>query len=205
MSHTCPLSPYFHIIMKGEPMPVVNETMHMGLLRSNDTQETAVSQNITKAQRTLYSLMASGLHGENGLDPETSIHLLQIYVLPVMVYGLDVVLPKSALVDKLNRTYKKILRQILSLPTTVADPAVYILSGALPMGGIIHKRTLILYGSICRLDESSVEKRLARRQLAIKGPGSYSWYVELMKILIKYDLPCCWDLLNEKGTLEKTG
>ena len=24
--------------------------------------------------------MASGLHGENGLNPETSIHLLQIYV-----------------------------------------------------------------------------------------------------------------------------
>ena len=114
-------------------MPVVNETMHMGILRSNDTQETAVSQNITKAQRTLYSLMASGLHGENGLDPETSIHLLQIYVLPVMVYGLDVVLPKLALVDKLNRTYKKILKQILSLPITVADPPVYKLSGALPM------------------------------------------------------------------------
>ena len=114
--------------------------------------------NITNAQRTLYSLMASGLHGENGLDPETSIHLLQIYVLPVMVYGLDVVLPKPALVDKLNRTYKKILKQILSLPITVADPAVYILSGTLPMEGIIHKRTLILYGNICRLVESSVEK-----------------------------------------------
>ena len=51
--------------------------------------------------------MASGLHGENGIYPETSIHLLQIYVLPVMVYGLKVVLPKPALVDKLNRTYKK--------------------------------------------------------------------------------------------------
>ena len=70
------------VIMKGEPIPVVNETMHMGRLRSNDTQVTAVSQNITKAQRTLYSIMASGLHGENGLDPETSIHLLQIYVYP---------------------------------------------------------------------------------------------------------------------------
>ena len=109
-----------HVIMKGEPMPVVNETMHMGILRSNDTRETAVSQNITKVQRTLYSLMASGLHGDNGLDPETSIHLLQIYVLPVMVYGLDVVLPKPALLDKLNRIIRKFLNrfspfQLLSL------------------------------------------------------------------------------------------
>ena len=58
--------------------------------------------------------MASGLHGENGLDPETCTHLLQIYVLPIMVYGLEVVLPKPALVDKLNRTYKKMLTDPLT-------------------------------------------------------------------------------------------
>ena len=169
------------MLLKGETMPVVSETIHMGILRSNDTQESAVRENTTKAQRILYSLMASGLHGENGLDPETCTHLLQIYVLPIMVYGLEVVLPKPALVDKLNRTYKKILKQILSLPTTVSDPAVYILSGALPVEGIIHKRTLILYGSICRLEESSVEKQLARRQLAVKGSDSHSWYKEVRK------------------------
>ena len=101
------------LYLKGEPMPVVDETMHMGILQSSDTKESAVRENIAKAQRTLYSLMSSGLHGENALDPETSIHLLQIYVLPVMVYGLEVVLPKPALVIKtaeptrrsLNRSY----------------------------------------------------------------------------------------------------
>ena len=64
------------LYLKGEPMPVVDETMHMGLMRSSDTQESAVRENIAKARRTLYSLMSSGLHGKNGLDPETSIHLL---------------------------------------------------------------------------------------------------------------------------------
>ena len=49
---------------------MVSETMHMGILRSNDTQEAAVRENTTKAQHTLYSLMSSGLHGENGLDPK---------------------------------------------------------------------------------------------------------------------------------------
>ena len=104
----------------------------MGLLRSSDTQKTAVQENIAKAQRTLYSLMASGVHGENGLDPETCTHLLQIYVLLVLVYGLEVILPKPALVEKLSKVYKKMLKQILSLPSTVADSVVYILAGALP-------------------------------------------------------------------------
>ena len=49
---------------------------------------------------------------------------------------------------------------------------------------------------MCRLEESSVEKQLARRQLAVKGSGSCSWYIEVRKILVKYDLPSCWDLLD---------
>ena len=100
------------VMMKEQPMPIVEEAMHMGVLRSADTQETAVSHNIQKARRTVYSLMGSGLHGENGLDPETSIHLLQTYVLPVLVYGLEVVLPKDTLVDKPEKTYKQFIKFI---------------------------------------------------------------------------------------------
>ena len=56
--------------MKDQPMPTVEEAMHMGIFHSADIQETAVAYNIQKARRTVYSLMGSGLHGENGLDPE---------------------------------------------------------------------------------------------------------------------------------------
>ena len=51
---------------------------------------------------------------------------------------------------------------ILSLPDRVANPAVYIISGTLPIEGVIHKRALNLYGGICRLQEDAVEKQLAR-------------------------------------------
>ena len=49
--------------MKGDPMPNVTETMHMGILRSSMSEQSAVKENIRKARRTLYSLMSSGLHG----------------------------------------------------------------------------------------------------------------------------------------------
>ena len=184
------------VTMKEQPMPVVEEAMHMGILRSADTQESAVSHNIQKARRTVYSLMGSGLHGENGLDPETSIHLLQTYVLPVLVYGLEVVLPKTTLVEKLERTYKQFIKQILSLPVTVADPAVYILSGAIPIEAVIHKRALVLFGSICRLGEDSVEKRVARRQLCVKSFESNSWFTAVRKMFLRYDLPDCWNVVD---------
>ncbi len=167
--------------MDNDNMPIVESAMHMGILRSAATEETTVEYNISKARRTIYSLMASGLHGENGLDAETSIHLLQTYVLPILVYGLEVILPKVKLVEKLEVLHRKFLKQILSLPTTVANPAVYIISGAIPMEGTIHKRALALYGNICRLPEDSIEKQLANRQLLVKSWESNSWFIAIKK------------------------
>lgn len=54
---------------------------HMGILRTSKNQEMLnVEANIQKARRTVFSLMGSGLHGENGQDPETALSLLQTYV-----------------------------------------------------------------------------------------------------------------------------
>ena len=122
--------------------------MHMGILHSADSQESAVNHNIDKARRTTCCLMGAGLHENNGLDPDTSIHILQTYILPLLVYGLEVLLPRKILMDKLERFYKKLLKQILSLPKTVADPAVYTLTGTIPIEGVVHSRALNLFGSI---------------------------------------------------------
>ena len=50
-------------------MSTVVKTMHGGICRSADTDKTAVTEDVKKARKTLYSLMSAGLHGENGLDP----------------------------------------------------------------------------------------------------------------------------------------
>ena len=47
------------IQVDGKDLPVVTETMHMGIMRSANT---AVQENIKKARRTVYSLMGAGLH-----------------------------------------------------------------------------------------------------------------------------------------------
>ena len=50
----------------------------------------------------------------------------------------------------------------------VADPAVYIISGALPAEAMIHNRVLLLFRNITRLTENAIEYNLAKRQLEIK-------------------------------------
>ena len=139
---------------------------------SSDQEIHAVEVNIQKAQRTMYSLM--GLHGENGLDPETAVSLLQKFVFPVLprgclwfvvvVFPMEVIIPTGKALNQLEVQQKKKLKQVLSLSTNVADPAVYIISGTHPMEAMIHKRILKLFGNINRLTENVIEYNLAKRQ-----------------------------------------
>ena len=183
--------------LDGDNMPTVDKIMHVGICRSAYTDETAVAENVKKARRTLYSMMSAGLHGENGLDPETSLHLYQIYVLPVLWYGMEVVFPRPKFMEVLYKFKKHSIKHLLSLPVTVADPAIYLLSGTLPIEAMIHHRVLTFFGNVSRLSNSSIEKRLAERQLAVKSLDSHSWFIGVKKLCIRYGLPDCTEILEK--------
>jgi hypothetical protein len=77
---------------------------HATSLKVNMTAN--VEENIKKARRSAYicSLFGGGFHGHNGLDVETIVHLYKIYISPVLLYGLELILPTtSSLVGQMNR------------------------------------------------------------------------------------------------------
>ena len=70
------------------------------------------------------------------------------------------------------------------------------MSGVLPIEGIIHLKALSLFGSISRLDDSAIEKRIATRQLSVKNHKSSSWFIDIESVLLKYGLPVPLSILN---------
>ena len=55
-------------------MPQVKSGMHLGVKRCASVKDNIIEnagENIRKVTRTVYSLIPSGLHGHNGLDPVT--------------------------------------------------------------------------------------------------------------------------------------
>ena len=91
--------------INGQPINDTKEAPHIGLLQSDTiakTMEINVEQNIKKARRTTYSPMASGLHGHNGIDPETSLQLFKTYVLPILLYGMEILLPTKTHTAKMD-------------------------------------------------------------------------------------------------------
>ncbi|CAG2195543.1 unnamed protein product [Mytilus edulis] len=172
-------------------MPNVKQALHLGIIRTTSMKENVainVEENIKKARRSAYGLFGGGFHGHNGLDPETLVHLFKTYISPVLLYGMELLLPKTAMLLQLEKFQKRLLKQLLSLPTSTPDPAVYILSGILPVEAQIDKRALGLFNNICNQDESSTEKQLARRQISVKSLDSNSWFIQLKKILTKYNM-----------------
>ena len=100
--------------------------------------------------------MPAGLHGVNGLDPQSAVHVFRINVEPVLLYGFEVSLPKGKNLETLEVYLRTCLKQILTLPKNTSSPAIYILTGYLPVEALIHKRALSLFGGICHMPESAV-------------------------------------------------
>ena len=117
-------------------MPIVDKAPHLGIIRSTSTEKTeqeTVAQNLSKARKASYGLMSAGFHGENGLDPITCVNLYRTFILPILTYGLEVLLPSQSSIKKLEQFQKQLLKRILSVPQNTPDTAVYILSGLIPV------------------------------------------------------------------------
>jgi hypothetical protein len=135
-----------------QTMPTVESALHLGIIRTTSLKDTMIKNiegNIKKARRSAYGRIGGGYHGNNGLDPDTLIHLFKTYITPVLLYGMELKIPKATPLIQLELFQKRMLKQILSLPTSTADAAVYVLSGILSVEAQIHIRTLVLFINIC--------------------------------------------------------
>ena len=169
--------------MDGTKIPNVSTTTLLGIKRATTISKTAeenVQFNISKARKTVYSLLSAGLHGQNGLGPQASLHIARIYVLPILLYGFELILPNQTLTECLEIFQKKLYKRLLSVPINTPGSAVYILSGFLPVEAQINKNALIFFNNVCHQSETSIEKRLAIRDRPfdfLGGGGVGGWRV----------------------------
>lgn len=163
-------------------------------MERNKLNKADIASRISTARSTLYSLMGAGLHGINGINPLVSMKLWRIYVIPRLLYGIEVLHLTQQDIHQLERFQKKVFKQILSLSTKTADAAVYILLGAETIEQIIHKMAIGLFLRIAK-NTNSIEHQLAIRQLALKNIDSKSWFVKINNILRIYNLPSAYEII----------
>ena len=175
-----------------------DEVTHLGITWNSGKTAPDINQNVKKARRTSFALLRVGLHGLNGIDPPAAFKIIQTYVTPKLLHGLEACVLNSKDLQLLDKYYKKLLRQIQALPDNTASEAIYLLIGALPIEAQLHRRALSLFGNIARLPLDHQLRRLARRQLATQYDNPYSWFHYICKLGEKYSL----DIISEFNSPE---
>ena len=178
-------------------------TTHLGLARTdkNDRQcAVNVADRISIARRTGYSLMKSGFHGSNGLNPKVSYRLYQTYVMPRMLYGLEILDLRKKDIKQLSDFHIDLLRRIQALPTRAALSAVYLLVGTLPMEAELHKKQLSLLFSVVSSNNATLQQ-LVQRAIGLHGMSYDGYFKRVSDTLDMYNLPNIRQLID--GTPSK--
>jgi hypothetical protein len=93
--------------LNNKEMSATNKATHLGIERisTGNNRKELVQTRITTA-RTVFALMGAGLHGLNGVNPKVAIHLIQIYVMPRLLYGLEITTLRHNEIQKLESYLK---------------------------------------------------------------------------------------------------
>ena len=171
------------------PMTVKENSEHLGLVRGGSSEgQVNVIDRISLARRTLYSLIKSGMHGSNGLNPKVSYKMYQCYVMPRLLFGLESIFLLKKHFKLLNDFHVDTLRKLQTLPSRTSYAAVLLLLGALPMEAELDKRHLSLLFS-CLKSGNTKFVLLAKRQSLSYDTESRSFFTRVKHILTKYELP----------------
>ena len=190
----------FPIHLLEEELNQTENEVHLGLHRNpKDKASQTIKAKITCCRRATNAMMGAGLHGFNGLNPSVSMKLIETYIIPILLHGLDAIILTYGEVSELETYYRNLLKHVQHLSANTANEAVYLLLGALPIEGLLDLRILSLFNRIA-LQDASKEWEILRRQLAMKDMSSNSWAVYVRKILWKYNLPSAFEIFQNPLT-----
>ena len=202
-SHNSVSKKNFSLDMGDKTVQFSSSTTHLGLLRSEVNENIInIEERISLARRTLYALINTGVHGSNGLNPRISYKIYQCYVIPRLLYGLEVLPLTQSQINILSKFHLDNLKRFQSLPTRVATCAVYLLLGVLPLEAELHKRQLGLLYNILISDNETMQQ-LAERQIAINLDNKLSYFSRVQDILDQYRLPPLGELMRNLTTKDK--
>ena len=66
-------------------------------------RDTTIEGKIILANINMYALMGTGLHGTNGIGALPCCHIFNTYVMPRLLYGLEIAVLSQAPINKLSQ------------------------------------------------------------------------------------------------------
>ena len=195
--------PNYDFTMFNKPIKIEQHCTHLGIFRDNKIKVN-IEEKVGLARKIAYALMGAGLHAGNGVTKSLCAYMWSTYVIPRLVYGLEVQNLSRTDIESLERFQRKCLRQIQGLPDKTPNCVTLSLMGVPPVETIIHKNILNLFVNSAR-SQSSVEYDIIEKQLVMKSSDESSWCNEVKRILCVYGLPSAYKLFFNPPLLKTLG
>jgi hypothetical protein len=180
--------------LDGNEITTKEDAIHLGIIRSEKNEcSKNIEARLENARCTTYVLMGSGFHGTDCMDAVTSYTIYHTYVLPRLIYGLEVLPLKKKHVENLETFHRKSIHYLQSLPQRIATAAIYLLVGTIPIETELHKRKLSLLCSMPASDNSKI-KEIINREISLSYDNEDSFFGSIRDILMLFDVPSITDL-----------
>ena len=106
----------------GTKVAVEDQTVHLGAHRHIKCTPNT-DEKINLGRRTAYSLMGAGFHGKSGLKQSIKANMWMKYVIPRVIYGLEVLNLRKKDIAQLEAFQRRCMKQLQALPTKTSDTA----------------------------------------------------------------------------------
>ncbi len=174
-----------------DPIPTSAKVEHLGVTRNMvnpNTMKDCIEDRIGLMRRTSHSLMDIGLHGDNGMNPIAAMKIVNTYILPRLLFGLEAVTLTKDNINEMDKAHRNLIRSVQSLPRNTATEAIYLMSGCLPLLAEINIKRLSLLGAVARLPFENPLRTIALSQLALRHPTSHSWFAQTFYLAESYGI-----------------
>ena len=182
--------------LEWERVKVVEDNEHLGLIVSGEDEEQKnVDANITKCRNSIFALLGPAFAYRCLISPAIKLHLWKTYNLPVLTSGLSALPIRPVHARSLTIFHHKVLRGFLKLSPTSPTPALYFLTGELPVEATLHINTLSALHNIWSNPDTTVFKIVSYILKMCKSSSTtLSNHIQLL--CQKYDLPSPLSLLQ---------
>ena len=179
----------------GHPIPFSSEAEHVGIVRSVTGNLPHLLSRFVAARKAMFAILPVGLAKAHLGNPAANLSAFRTYCIPVLLSGMSALALSSAEVNILDQHIKVKLQQLQKLRDKTPHCVVMFLGGQLPGKAVLHLRLLSVFGMICRLPGTFLNK-IALYQLVSAKSSSGSWFLQIRELCIKYGLPSPMTLIQ---------
>ena len=165
--------------------------IHIGVPQSPRHQSVnSVAYRITKGQNMVYKLQDSTRNSIRGVSPISNRKIFLSYHQPSFLYGLDTMNINTTDMSKLEVKYRKVLKNMLSMPDCVSSPLVYLSMGVLPATAQRDIDVMGLLGQLAMCDDEKQNVRFViQHNLSFYDGNFGGWSGLARSIAQEYGLP----------------